>query len=184
MAPFFLICLSFPHGFPLTSLTGPIFPFVMVVCCNKVMGAAVVLQIEQKMERQEIGYMERNKKGANGFGGRKRRKGETCHDKDEYSDVWFSTYKTDNTEKKKQQLENQDVLWLDLRLDLKFSSSLQDEQFSSCFIDFYFLLRSQRSAAVQVLWRGRLAQGRVMELRNWAKISRSRLFKIKRQNKG
>lgn len=87
MAPFFLICLSFPHGFPLTSLTGPIFPFVMVVCCNKVMGAAVVLQIEQKMERQEIGDMERNKRGENCYGGRKRRKGETCRDKDEYSDV-------------------------------------------------------------------------------------------------
>ena len=39
------------------------------------MGVAVVLQIEQKMEKQEIGDMERNKRGENGYGGGKRGKG-------------------------------------------------------------------------------------------------------------
>lgn len=46
----------------------------MVVCYNKVMGGAVVLQIEQKMEREEIGDMERNKRGEIVMeGGRERR---------------------------------------------------------------------------------------------------------------
>lgn len=58
---------EFPSWLPTDFLNRPIFPFVMVVCCNKVMGVAVVLQIEQrkkkkKKTREEIGDMERNKR--------------------------------------------------------------------------------------------------------------------------
>lgn len=42
----------------------------MAVCCNKVM-VVVVVQIEQKMERGEIGDMEQ-KNRRNGYGGEKR----------------------------------------------------------------------------------------------------------------
>lgn len=54
---------EFPSWLPSDFLNRAHFPFVMAVSYNKVMGVAVVLQIEQKMERQEIGDMQRNERG-------------------------------------------------------------------------------------------------------------------------
>lgn len=120
------------------------------------MGVAVVLQIEQKMERQEIGDMERNKRGGTGTEG----KGEANRNKDECSGFQSNTYHAEDSGVKYygQLICTPTQFTFSIKILIKLS---EQKKTSSVFALLIlagmscFLLRSQRSVTLQSLCRSR-----------------------------